>query len=56
MDSPGRREGAARYGVHASPTALMTCLVTSARDSQHLHFIVGGNGGYTAASRLLKRD
>ena len=44
-----------RYGMHVSQTALMTCLVTSAADSLQVHFVDGGAGGYTAASRSLKR-
>jgi hypothetical protein len=43
-----------RYGMHVSQTALMTCLVTSPADSLHVHFVDGGAGGYTSASRGLK--
>ena len=43
-----------RYGIHVSDTALMTCLVTSPADSLHVHFVDGGGGGYTSASRVLK--
>jgi len=43
-----------RYGIHVSQTALMTCLVMSATDSLHVHFVDGGAGGYTSASRSLK--
>ena len=43
-----------RYGIHVSETALMTCLVTSAADSLHVHFVDGGSGGYTSASLSLK--
>ena len=43
-----------RYGMHVSQTALMTCLVTSPEDSLHVHFVDGGAGGYTSASRSLK--
>ena len=43
-----------RYGLHLSDTALMTCLVTSPADSLHVHFVDGGGGGYTSASRSLK--
>ena len=43
-----------RYGIHVSPTALMTCLVTSAANSLHVHFVDGGSGGYTRASSSLK--
>jgi hypothetical protein len=30
-----------RYGIHVSQTALMTCLVMSAADSLHVHFVDG---------------
>lgn len=43
-----------RYGLHLSDTALMTCLVTAPADSLHVHFLDGGGGGYTSASRSLK--
>ncbi|MDM0083034.1 DUF3095 family protein [Variovorax sp. J31P179] len=46
--------GGIRYGIHLSDTALMTCLVTSPADSLHVHFVDGGGGGYTSASRSLK--
>ena len=44
-----------RYGLHVSPTALVTCLVTSASNSLHVHFVDGGSGGYTSAASSLKR-
>lgn len=42
------------YGTHRSPQALMTCLVFSATQNQHLHFIDGSHGGYTLAAVNLK--
>jgi Protein of unknown function (DUF3095) len=45
-----------RYGMHVSQTALMTCLVMAPADSLHVHFVDGGAGGYTSASRSLKRS
>lgn len=47
-------QGALRYGMHVSDTALMTCLVTSPTQSLHVHFVDGGDGGYTSAARSLK--
>jgi len=32
----------------------MTCLVTSAANSLHVHFVDGGAGGYTSAASSLK--
>lgn len=46
--------GAFRFGMHVSETALMTCLVASATQNQHVHFVDGGDGGYTAAAKGLK--
>jgi hypothetical protein len=43
-----------RHGIHVSQTALMTCLVMAPEDSLHVHFVDGGAGGYTSASRSMK--
>ncbi|MEK2643687.1 DUF3095 domain-containing protein [Bdellovibrio sp. BCCA] len=43
------------FGTHRSPQALMTCLVFSATQNQHLHFIDGAQGGYTLAAVDLKK-
>ncbi len=42
------------YGVHASSSALLTCLVF-AREGNHVHFVDGGDGGYALAAVELKR-
>jgi len=41
------------YGMHVADHAVMTCLVTSTEDS-HVHFVDGGDGGYTRAATALK--
>ena len=46
--------GELHYGIHVSDTALMTCLVQSASDYHHVHFIDGNDGGYTMAAREMK--
>jgi hypothetical protein len=46
--------GELRYGMNVSETALMTCLVTAAAGGLHVHFVDGGDGGYTAAAKTLK--
>ena len=43
-----------RYGMNVSDTALMTCLVTSANEGLHVHFVDGDGGGYTNAAKSLK--
>lgn len=46
--------GELQYGMHVSDHAVMTCLVTSAMDDKHVHFVDGGDGGYTRAATQLK--
>jgi hypothetical protein len=46
--------GELRYGMNVSETALMTCLVTAAAGGLHVHFVDGGDGGYTAAAKTMK--
>lgn len=47
-------DGSLRYGMDVADSALMTCLVTSATDDRHVHFVDGGDGGYTNAAKTLK--
>jgi hypothetical protein len=42
------------YGLHASPEAIMTCLVFSPFNNQHIHFVDGSHGGYAMAATQLK--
>ncbi len=49
-----RAAGALRYGMSVSETALMTCIVTSPSQSLHVHFVDGGDGGYTSAAKTMK--
>ncbi len=46
--------GRLRYGMSVSETALMTCLVTTPAGGLHVHFVDGGDGGYTAAAKTMK--
>ena len=46
--------GELHYGLHESDHAIMTCLVASITDNQHVHFVDGGDGGYTKAATQLK--
>lgn len=46
-------KGELKFGMHVSNHAVMTCLVTST-DDRHVHFIDGGDGGYTRAATALK--
>lgn len=51
-----RQKGAIYYGIHESSNALMTCYVEDLRDGHHIHFIDGGDGGYTLAALQLKKQ
>jgi len=52
LDERAQR-GELHYGMHVSNHAVMTCLVTSMED-KHVHFVDGGDGGYTTAATELK--
>ncbi len=47
------RAGSLRYGIHTSDAALMTCIVYD-RQTDHVHFIDGADGGYAEAHRRLR--
>ncbi len=47
--------GIADFGLHRQETALMTCIVPSVFNDDHLHFLDGGGGGYAQAARKLKQ-
>jgi hypothetical protein len=46
--------GVARSGTHRQTAALMTCFVPSPTRSDHVHFVDGAMGGYSAAARAIK--
>lgn len=46
--------GELNYGMQISDHAVMTCLVVSPTAGQHVHFLDGGDGGYTRAATALK--
>lgn len=47
-------EGIVRYGMHVQDEAYLTCVAPSVTSSDHMHFIDGAGGGYTAAARRLE--
>jgi hypothetical protein len=49
-------DGIARYGMHRQSKAIMTCIVPSISESNHVHFVDGAAGGYALAARRLKLD
>ncbi|MEZ4872932.1 MAG: DUF3095 family protein [Bdellovibrionales bacterium] len=44
------------YGTHVSRNAIVTCVVYSASNNGHLHFVDGGDGGYTLAATGMKEQ
>jgi hypothetical protein len=42
------------YGLHRQESALITCLVPSVLQDDHLHFLDGAGGGYALAAKGLK--
>ncbi len=42
------------YGMHVSKASVMSCYVRN-MDDEHIHFVDGDDGGYTQASKVLKR-
>ncbi len=43
------------YGIHASSSALLTCLVFN-YDTEHVHFLDASNGGYALAAQAMKKQ
>ncbi len=46
--------GTVRFGLHAQSEAMMTCIVPSILTDDHVHFVDGASGGYTAAAQAIK--
>ena len=47
-------QGRLRFGLHRSDSALMTCLVFNLDKGEHVHFVDGSDGGFTAAAKRMK--
>lgn len=43
-----------KYGYHVSEESIMSCYVKDMSTDNHIHFVDGGDGGYTKAANLLK--
>jgi len=50
----GAADGIIRFGLHAQSEAMMTCIVPSVMADDHVHFVDGASGGYTAAAQSMK--
>jgi hypothetical protein len=46
--------GVVRYGLHVQDRALITCIVPSAANSDHMHFVDGAGGGYASAAKHMR--
>ena len=46
--------GVIKFGLHQQDEAMMTCIVPSIMDDNHVHFIDGAAGGYTQAATQIK--
>ena len=46
--------GVAWYGIHRQSSALITCIVPSVVERDHIHFVDGAEGGYARAAEDLK--
>jgi len=48
------RDNIVRFGIHRQPAAIMTCIVPSITESNHVHFVDGAAGGYALAAQRLR--
>lgn len=48
------KQGDIYYGVHKATHSLLTCIVKSASDNEHIHFVDGAGGGYALAAVQMK--
>ncbi|OYX26521.1 MAG: adenylate cyclase [Rhodobacterales bacterium 32-66-7] len=46
--------GICRFGLHQQASALITCIVPSLQQRDHMHFVDGADGGYAQAALVLK--
>jgi hypothetical protein len=47
-------DGTILFGLHQQDEAMMTCIVPSIMEDNHVHFIDGAAGGYTQAATQIK--
>jgi hypothetical protein len=48
--------GIVSYGLFDQDSAIMTCIVPSVTNDNHVHFIDGAAGGYTSAAMAIKDE
>lgn len=49
-----RQSGLIRYGLFAQDEAIITCIVPSAMEADHMHFVDGAAGGYARAAQMMR--
>ena len=49
-----QQEGIVKYGLLQQQRAMVTCIVPSFLQDDHVHFIDGASGGYTQAVAQIK--
>lgn len=49
-------DGIIRFGLFPQSEAMMTCIVPSILTDDHVHFVDGATGGYTAAAQTIKSN
>ncbi len=54
MLARAEQDGTAHFGIHQQRSALMTCIVQTAQEADHIHFVDGAEGGYAKAAELMK--
>lgn len=52
----GAQDRVIQFGIHAQSEAMMTCIVPSILEDNHVHFVDGASGGYTAAALAIKQQ
>ena len=51
-----RASNIAKFGLHRQKAAIMTCIVPSISESNHVHFVDGSAGGYALAAKQFKLE
>lgn len=49
-----RQSGLIDYGLFAQNKAIVTCIVPSAMQADHMHFVDGADGGYARAAQMMR--
>ncbi len=48
--------GTCFFGLHAQDQALITCIVPSPMEDDHIHYVDGAKGGYAVAALAMKEQ